>query len=76
MHKGKTKNGGIRRRAQLTGWFVNFKLRQVTRIGRVEALRSEFVLYSLINTKQDIRRNMISLGNSQNIASSVILNFS
>ena len=49
-HGIKTKNGSIRRRAYLAGWFANFKkFSQIARRGRVEAAvaqRNEFVLYS------------------------------
>ena len=45
----KTKNGSIRRRAYLAGWFAKFKkFSQIARRGRVEAVvaqRSEFVLH-------------------------------
>ena len=41
-HEGKTKNGSIRRRAQLAGWFVNFQeFSQVDRSSRVEAVTAQ-----------------------------------
>jgi len=49
-HRGKRKNDSIRKRAQLAGWFVNFKkFSQASRSGQAEAvvaLRSKLILYS------------------------------
>ena len=55
---------------------------QVDRSGRIEAVvaqRIDFVLYSWINgqpaERSKMRRGMVSFGNSEDKASSVVLNF-
>ena len=76
------RNGSIRRRAPLAGWSVSFQeFSQVDRSGRAEAVvaqRIDFVLYSWINgqpvERSKPRRDMVSLGNSQDKDSSVALN--
>ena len=46
-HRGKTKNGSIRRNVQLAGWFVNCQeFSQVDRSGRAEAVAAQRSEYS------------------------------
>ena len=40
-YRGKAKNKGRVRRAQLAGWFVNFQFSQVDKSGRTEAVVAE-----------------------------------
>ena len=58
---------------------MNFDFSQTVRTGRVVAQRSEFVLYQSMNGKpmerSKMRRDIVTFGNTQNKASSTVLNF-
>ena len=82
-YSGNTENGSIRRWAKMAGWFIDSQyFSQVLRSSWVEAIiieRREFgLLYMWINgqpmTKNKRRRNVVRFRNSQNKASSVVLN--